>query len=393
MRLLNTATLSLETFQAQPPRYAILSHRWTEDELLLEHVVQDGWKDVVLSSGAIKVKRACQQARKDELHYIWVDTCCIDKSSSAELSEAINSMFLWYHEAAVCYVYLADVTKTASGMDGFEKSLWFSRGWTLQELIAPETLDFYDSNWKYLGTRNKMANLISRITRIHVQVLAREQPIAADAEELMQWQRHHSRDFRLRSILSSYSVAARLSWAAGRVTTRIEDIAYSLLGLFDVNMPLLYGEGEKAFQRLLQEIIKGTGDPSVLVSWGVGAPLRQDPSHYERSSNVRWLEIRGRASSTVSLLNPRTLTIEALTTPCMIQEGGFSYRDDKLVIAVIDCIFDDSRSRIGIALRRRGNGDIYEQNREFPFLVLKPFGKDVVHGFARGSAGAKGKSY
>ncbi|KAK7397523.1 hypothetical protein QQX98_013118 [Neonectria punicea] len=378
MRLLNARTLRLESFVGQAPRYAILSHRWGDAELLFQDAVCDGWPDRVVSPGADKVKRACARAVEDRLDYIWIDTCCIDKSSSAELSEAINSMFLWYHEAAVCYAYLVDVDR--DDKHGFALSQWFKRGWTLQELIAPETVAFYDCNWDYIGDRNSMARLISEITSIHEPVLARKQPIASSAYDLMQWQRHHGRDFRARSMLSSYSVAARLSWAAGRETTRGEDTAYSLLGLFDVNMPLLYGEGDKAFQRLLHEIIRYTGDPSVLASWGAGAPLRQSPSHYKYSGNVRWLETQGSASSRVSVTNPRTLVIEALTCPCVVYAAGDIVLKDHFVIAIVDCIFDGNQSRIGIVLRRRGVDEVFEQYHELPFVQLEPHPQGKVIG-------------
>lgn len=390
MRLLNARTLRLESFVGQAPRYAILSHRWGEAELLFQDAVCDGWPDRIASHGADKVKRACARAVEDRLDYIWIDTCCIDKGSSAELSEAINSMFLWYHEAAVCYAYLVDVDR--NDKHGFALSQWFKRGWTLQELIAPETVAFYDCNWDYIGDRNSMARLISEITSIHEPVLARKQPIASSAYDLMQWQRHHHRDYRVRSILSTYSVAARLSWAAGRETTRGEDTAYSLLGLFDVNMPLLYGEGDKAFQRLLHEIIRYTGDPSVLVSWGAGAPLRQSPSHYEYSGNVRWLETQGSASSRVSIANPRTLVIEALTCPCVVYAAGDIILRDHFAIAIIDCIFDGSQSRVGIVLRRREVDKVFEQYHELPFVQLEPHPQGKVIGSMSSLTITKGES-
>ncbi|KAH6873921.1 heterokaryon incompatibility protein-domain-containing protein [Thelonectria olida] len=378
MRLLNTETLRLESFVGPVPRYAILSHRWGDAELLFHDAVEDGWHHSNSSQGAEKVRRACAQAVKDRIGYIWIDTCCIDKSSSSELSEAINSMFLWYHEAVVCYAYLADVDK--DDKYALALSQWFKRGWTLQELIAPEVVAFYDSTWRYMGDRNSMARLISEFTSIHEAVLARKQPIASSAYDLVQWQRHHHRDFRLRSILSSYSVAARLSWAAGRQTTRDEDIAYSLLGLFDVNMPLLYGEGDKAFQRLLQEIIRHTGDPSVLVSWGAGAPFRQSPAHYGYSGGVRWLEAQGTASSKVSISSPRTLMIEGLICPCVVYAAGDIIIKEEFVIAIVDCIFDGSQSRIGIVLRKRGDGNVFEQYHDLPFVQLEPHPQGKVIG-------------
>jgi hypothetical protein len=177
-----------------------------------------------------------------------MNRCCIDKSSSAELSEAINSMFRWYQKATVCYVYLADVSRDMAQPNGYDhseiaRSRWFARGWTLQELIAPSNLIFYAKEWHRIGTKNDMCDFISETTRIDVEIL-------------------QGQDLEL------VSVAKRMCWASNRTTTRVEDIAYCLLGIFDINMPLLYGEGKKAFLRLQEEILKVSGDHS-LFAWGM----------------------------------------------------------------------------------------------------------------------------
>jgi hypothetical protein len=179
------------------------------------------------------------------VNYCWVDTCCIDKSNSTELSEAINSMFMWYEKAKVCYVYLADVGKHDSydKRGEISRSRWFTRGWTLQELLAPRRVEFYDANWEALGTRSSLADIISDLTGIDVEVLD-----------------HDLYNFNP----NEKSIAARMSWASNRQTTRVEDMAYCLLGIFGVNMPLLYGEGEKAFVRLQEEILKISLDLSIL---------------------------------------------------------------------------------------------------------------------------------
>ena len=170
-----------------------------------------------------------------------MDTCCIDRSSSADLSEAINSMYQWYGQAKYCIAYLADISivkdETRVERKRFWESEWFKRGWTLQELLAPPEVVFYDRSWKAIGTKNRLKAYISRATHISIRHLFRP---------------------------SEASVAAKMSWASHRQTSRPEDIAYSLLGLFDVNMPLLYGEGEyKAFQRLQYEIVRSRNDESI----------------------------------------------------------------------------------------------------------------------------------
>lgn len=175
------------------------------------------------------------------------DTVCIDKSSSAELSEAINSMYRWYQNAQICYAYLADVTvaeKPRGGGSAFERSRWFTRGWTLQELIAPSNLVFYSSDWRRIGTKSELRDIISEITGINVGVLGGTDP-------------------------DHFSIAQRMSWASKRKTTRVEDIAYCLLGIFGVNMTLLYGEGERSFVRLQEEIMKASDDHS-LFAWAMG---------------------------------------------------------------------------------------------------------------------------
>ncbi|KAH7083876.1 hypothetical protein FB567DRAFT_425731, partial [Paraphoma chrysanthemicola] len=166
------------------------------------------------------------------------DWCCIDKSSSSELSESINSMFQWYQNAEVCYVYLADL---ATDSDVSRNSLcrWFTRGWTLQELVAPKVVKFYDYKWNAIGTKVGLAHVISSSTSIPSHLLLG------------------------RSALSDSSIATRMSWAAQRQTTRLEDLAYCLLGIFEVNMPLIYGEDLRAFRRLQEELIKRNNDLTV----------------------------------------------------------------------------------------------------------------------------------
>ena len=196
--------------------------------------------------GFRKIQMCANQALSDGFVLCWIDTCCIDKSSSSELSEAINSMFRWYKNATVCYAYLSDIPrfpKDYRDQSGHwsrvvSKSRWFTRGWTLQELIAPQQMNFYNKEWELLGTKKALVKELKAITNISTVVLLSADVFDANVCEIM-------------------------NWAADRSTTRIEDMAYCLLGLFNINMPLLYGEGERAFVRLQEEIIKSTGDLSV----------------------------------------------------------------------------------------------------------------------------------
>lgn len=192
--------------------------------------------------GFSKIIETCRLARRHYLHYAWIDTCCIDKSSSAELTEAINSMFNWYKESAFCFAFLSDLP--GSEDDVLENELrpcrWFTRGWTLQELTAPKSLEFYDQGWQRRGTKKSLQQELSAITGIDLEI------------------------FEDSNLLSTVPVARRMSWTSRRKPSRVEDRAYSLLGLFDVNVPSIYGEGPKAFIRLQEEIMKKNNDLSLV---------------------------------------------------------------------------------------------------------------------------------
>lgn len=215
------------------PPYAILSHTWgaDEEEVTFADIANGKGAD---KSGYEKIRRCGDQASRDGLDYFWVDCCCIDQKSSAELSEAINSMYAWYHNAQVCYAFIGDYEHgphEARPLATFS-GRWFTRGWTLQELIAPPRVEFYDRNWRSFGTKESLSHRLQELTGIDANILK-----------------------ALTSIKQS-SVAQRMSWLANRKTTRPEDMAYCMLGIFDVNLPLLYGEGGKAFLRLQEEIIR-----------------------------------------------------------------------------------------------------------------------------------------
>ncbi|OJT10259.1 Vegetative incompatibility protein HET-E-1 [Trametes pubescens] len=257
--------------------YAILSHVWDDSEQPFQDIQRLHSADVSYGSmgkgehsdcannrldGASqdlknttppisnKILGCVKTAKAHGFGWVWIDASCIDKTSSAELSEAINSMFSWYENASVCYAYLNDVSKSCvlrSPKSAFRTSRWFTRGWTLQELIAPRCLVFMSSEWTYIGTKASLAPLLSEITGIDVEVLT------------------------FRRELRQVSVARRMSWASGRKTTRVEDEAYSLMGLFGITMPTIYGEDKKAFRRLQEEIMKQSPDQS-LFAWGRALP-------------------------------------------------------------------------------------------------------------------------
>ncbi|KAK8911454.1 hypothetical protein QC760_000482 [Botrytis cinerea] len=220
------------------PAYAILSHTWGEEEIVYQDLKKSKNKNhIVNKAGWRKIQFCAKQAAADGLEYFWIDTCCIDKKNAVELGTAINSMFRWYQNAARCYVYLADVSKPKTKVDGqmawgeaFRKSRWFTRGWTLQELIAPRQVDFFSSEGERLGSKLSLESEIYEITGIANKALR------GDA-------------------LSGFSIEERRSWAEHRDTTVEEDEAYCLIGIFDVSMVPNYGERrDQAFRRLEDEI-------------------------------------------------------------------------------------------------------------------------------------------
>ncbi|KAI6042336.1 heterokaryon incompatibility protein-domain-containing protein [Pisolithus marmoratus] len=264
-------------------KYAILSHRWgaevSYEEMTGLMKMEERKRDEVRERGGYhKIIKSCEQAMKDGYEWLWSDTCCIDKRSSAELSEAINSMYRWYRNAHVCYAYLHDVEESdfpTRPANKFSKSNgwpeWFARGWTLQELVAPKQLEFFNKDWLCIGNKRRLAPILEDITRIPIEVL---RDGLGGAKNL--------------------GVAQIMSWAADRKTTRVEDRAYSLLGLFDVSMPMLYGEGNKAFRRLQLEIIRTSSDHSIF-AWSPRTPrpgsvLADDPSDFRDCRYIEPLE-------------------------------------------------------------------------------------------------------
>lgn len=269
MRFLSTRSYELYEQEELPddvrpsPPYAILSHTWLHNgpEGVQEVTYQDMKTSFLkLRHGGLKrlgwskLVQFCSRAALDGWDWAWMDTCCIDKTNPADTEEAINAMFRWYQDAGICYAYLSDlllphskdeedVTDRADPrLKALERSfcnaVWFTRGWTLQELLAPDYLVFVDQQWRCIGLREAWAKEIETASRIKAE---------------------HLRNFQ------SCSLAMKLSWASLRRTSREEDEAYSLLGLFGISMPLVYGEGRRAFIRFQRELIKTYDDESLFI--------------------------------------------------------------------------------------------------------------------------------
>ncbi|KAK6857285.1 HET-domain-containing protein [Apiospora arundinis] len=242
MRLLNTSTLEFRwlTEDEPTPPYAALSHCWGTDEVLY-----DDLQNTRLFSqkyGFQKLLGACREALDGHnLDWLWADTVCIDRSSSAERAESINSMYRWYRNCSICLAYLDDICSSGTPED-MANSRWMQRSWTLIELIAPRQLKFYKADWSVLGTKESLISILSSITHI-------DQAVLEDAETV-----------------DDISIGKRMSWAAQRSARKVEDVAYSLLGIFRISMEVRYGEGNIAFMRLQEELLKTLKDAS-LFAW------------------------------------------------------------------------------------------------------------------------------
>jgi hypothetical protein len=280
MRLLYTAKYGRlsrtdDLFDDKIPPYAILSHTWEGQEVAYKDF--QNYKDIrevdaKLKGGYEKIFFCAAQAKRDGLDYFWIDTCCINKENNTELSEAINSMFRWYQNARKCYVYLSDVEYNTSTSESellrrwkpaFKKSRWFTRGWTLQELLAPASVTFYSKEGELLGDKKSLQDTIHEITGIPRDALSGKQ-------------------------VSEFSVVERFSWAEKRQTTRKEDGAYCLFGMFGCHLPLIYGEGkEKALKRLKKEIEEASED---ITHTSLSTTQIQNRSHEERLGKIcSWL--------------------------------------------------------------------------------------------------------
>ncbi|OAL01790.1 kinesin light chain [Phaeosphaeriaceae sp. SRC1lsM3a] len=271
MRLLHFDSLGrlvLTDFRGKTiPPYAILSHRWSDSEILIEHILNGAYKE--REEGYRKLAFCAKQAALDKLQYFWIDTCCIDRWNKSERSRAINLMFQWYKNATRCYVFLSDVSvstalepiQRSDWEASFRASAWFTRGWTLQELIAPVSVEYFSCEGHGLGDKTSLDQLIHEITNI---------PLAA-----------------LRNCpLDEFTTSERRRWADTRVTTEEEDIVYCLVGVLGVSMSTTYGEGkERALRRLQAEVEAAGSAPSII-------PFSQNESFVGREVQLAEIEAR-----------------------------------------------------------------------------------------------------
>ena len=412
MRLLNVNTYEFkEFFDHDIPPYGILSHRWGEDEVSYKEFRKGRGQN---SSGHRKILDFCAFIRQryifdfgpwanenrhaaelngpetglplgaEALQWVWIDTICIDKNSSQELSEAINSMFKWYANAEECYVYMRDVPSLEQAPPdlfwrSFDSSDWFNRGWTLQEMLAPATVVFCTSKWEvfghmqtnagkkqYLGLgpfsdalRFELNERISQITGVQMQYLSGSESI------------------------ESASIARRMSWAANRKTTRVEDEAYCLLGLFGVNMPLLYGEGRKAFLRLQEEIIKRSDDQSIF-AWNLADPdlertgiLAPEIGCFEHSNDVMRAPWRPKSPFVITNLglelvtNTQKVNVHQMDPDCEIHIIKLNcWRSHERALASVEVALIQCNHSYSPRFHRARCNDLRGRRREIPFMFV-----------------------
>lgn len=360
----DTTSFELQEFFDQTiPPYAILSHTWGKDEATYQDFVSGHGPS---KEGYIKIEKTYDLASQAGIEYLWVDTCCIDKTSSAELTEAINAMFAWYARAQVCYAYLNDFDSEDLDARPLANALWWSRGWTLQELIAPVDVQFYDKAWRCFGTRAELNKKLEIITGIPADVLKKAQ--LGD---------------RLRAIqdeLNKLTVAQRMSWAAKRQTTREEDIAYSILGIFGVNMPMVYGQGSRAFQRLQEEIIKESNDLTIL-AWkaksaatrgreGYAGILATHPSEFENSGSYE-------LPSPIKFNPTFVMTNKGLQIDANVQkvEGVGADGTQEIIMSLECCSSARADHMAWIALKHLGGGVYVRCHADSIVLVAKTSSK------------------
>ncbi|PPQ96429.1 hypothetical protein CVT26_005061 [Gymnopilus dilepis] len=383
MYLINVNTLQLCKIQRLDNNYsyAILSHTWADDEVTFQEFTKETGKKSFSKESLnenprySKIVRCCAEAELRGFKYAWIDTCCIDKTSSSELSEAINSMYQWYKGASVCYAYLSDVDsdRGVPDMESFKNCRWFTRGWTLQELIAPLRVIFFDCDWNDIGTKLSLREEISKITGVPVTLLTGFHDAPLD----------------------SFCIAQRMSWAANRETTRVEDIAYCLMGIFDVNMPILYGEGQKAFIRLQEEILKRSDDES-LFAWvapfrhggsfeGHLLPPQNFPAQTSRSSVlapspdcfkygkfVRRTDAAGSQASPFSVTNnglhislPLITTEETLTVRMRLSKYKKALEESTVLLAVLGCQIIGEENPLAIILVKQSSDRYFRVAAEY----------------------------
>jgi hypothetical protein len=356
MRLVDTTSLEIKHFvERTVPPYAILSHTWGDDEVTFAEMTNPSER-TQRKAGFNKIQNFCNVAKARGIQYGWIDTCSIDKTSSAELSEAITSMYKWYSEAHVCLIYLADVPPVSdilgqnsrSQLEAFKSSRWFSRGWTLQELIAPKTRVFLARDWTeiLIDSDENGSSLLNKhlgsITNVNSAVL------------------------RDRNLLSMVPVGERMSWAASRQTTREEDAAYSLMGIFGVYFTIQYGEGiESAFRRLQIEIINMRADHSIFGWYRPSSNMESSHSGLLARTPADFMNLPRLGLWDSDVVMPFTMTNVGLHINVHMLEDHIDGVSPNHILIALDCDVSTHHGWGVLALRLRRSGpETYRINGE-----------------------------
>ncbi|KIM50407.1 hypothetical protein SCLCIDRAFT_145541 [Scleroderma citrinum Foug A] len=357
-------------------RYVTLSHRWGKSEPLLHDIDGRVIYNLDPTDGISKLQFFCHECYRHGYLWAWSDTCCIDKESSTELQEVIGSMFSWYWLSALTLVHLADV----SDMGKLASSEWFKRGWTLQELLAPRTVLFCTRDW----------SLYQDSSSNH----KKDSAILGELEQAMGITSHQLTDFHL----GMDDARSRLQWASKRCTTWPEDIAYSLLGVFGLHIPVLYGESaENALRRLLGEVISKSGDTSIL-DWvgqssafhscfpatitpyqtlSVSLPDLTTPPSIHRIHNLFSLRSARKMLDTLSDLPLAKFTNFRLILLCIIHciKAIIVTRVDTSTLTHVHQIQAAGLSPIDIALSER----LENMVKGVPYVLVHPWHPNLLH--------------
>lgn len=318
-------------------KFATLSHRWLNTgEPTFRDMSESQHDKLEILAGYPKLTKFCEKAGEYDCELAWSDTCCINKDSSAELDEAIQAMFNWYRSAAICIAHLAGSSNTSD----FAQEPWFTRGWTLQELLAPEKMKFYGQNWEPLSDDPDDKHPRDLPTLLEDETSSTIPPSQPDILTAIT---------RLTDIeshdLTSFSrgidnIHQRLRWASRRTTTRIEDMAYSLIGIFDVSMPITYGEGQRSWFRLMEIILQQCKSWEIFVWAGEWSPyssaIPRSPKGYEAFDIQNFTEL----SKTLDMGKVKGIVGE--TPPGLRGDHAFAMTRHglQMKLPLLDVVFD-----------------------------------------------------
>jgi hypothetical protein len=369
-------------------KYAILSHTWAQNNW--EEVTFDDMKDLDTARkkpGFNKLENVCKKAAASKIPYFWIDTCCIDKSGPHDqIQSEINSMYRYYSEAEVCYVLLSDVPGSCPQLKDKDKlkevfpkskwtwqkhimnSRWFTRGWTLQELVAPKKVEFYNRRWVWIGSlRGAFLETVSKTTQIPSELLQKKPKVS----------------------LEDYTIAQRMTWAANRETTKEEDMAYCLLGIFNITMATIPAEGLRAFERLQLEIIRRSTDHSIFAwNWRPGFSdikrketlLAPHPSYFLTRDPI--VPLRATRAENARNEHPFEMTNRGLQIRLPILTDSTKSAGSKERLALLNCCYKNEKGqkeRIALLVKETDDGKARNKTPEYK-VYFETYGRKSAQG-------------